>query len=115
MDYGNISSSGNDEADIVEDLYRYQYASKIDLPLDIAGKDGAADTEDGTQSITKDLDLSVLYKALYPRQVLNDRTNDKIWTFDSVLSDLEDALRLNKSSKVSLGTMKQLNTGFIGK
>merc|ERR1719245_1515459 len=87
-DYGNISSSGNDEMDIADDLYRYQYTVKSELPLNIAGNDSAQ-----TQDFSKDLDLSILYKALYPTSVLQDRTNDKIWTFDSILSDLEKAFK----------------------
>ena len=105
MDFGNISSSGNEDEDVLMDLYRYKYSSKIQLPSDIAGPDTSSNPENGNVFDTKELDLAVLYQAIYSERILKDKTNDTVWTFDSILNDLEDTMKSPHSTKKTKNTI----------
>ena len=98
-DYGNISSSGNNSVDdLIDDLYNFQYELKINLPLDIID-DSKNNKKNKHKNVSKDnseeIDLSVLTRVLIPQNVLKNQENNKVWTFDSILHDLQSTFNKN--------------------
>ena len=91
-DYGNISSSTNNQMDLVDDSSHFQFDYKMNLPLDIGGDDGTMTQ----QSNNKDIDLWILRKALIPKHMLKEEEMNKIWTVQSILNDLETECKNKK-------------------
>merc|ERR1740123_1189030 len=93
IDYGNISSSGNNSIDAeIDNLYNFQYQIKTDLPLDIIENKDKINNAN-PKNTDDEIDLSILTKALLPASVINNKENDKVWTFDSMLNDLQKAFQ----------------------
>mmetsp|Transcript_9686 Transcript_9686/g.15597 ORF Transcript_9686/g.15597 Transcript_9686/m.15597 type:complete len:111 (+) Transcript_9686:25-357(+) len=95
-DYGNIISSGQNSVDhLVDDLYTYQYELKTKLPLDIIHRNKSDGMDNTHDKDDKDIDFSVLTKVLLPSDVLNSKENNSVWTFDSILKDLQNVFHKN--------------------
>ena len=93
-DYGNISSSGDNSVDeMIDNLYNFKYDVDIALPLDIIEKKSQTDKQTAVDKELDDIDLSILTKVLIPPNVLNEKENDKVWTFESILNDLQSAIQ----------------------
>ena len=91
-DYGNISSSGNNSVDLIDDLYA-QFPFTINLPLDLASSDATMNN----QSLHLDgIDLSMLTKGLLPSHAAAQSEKNKIWTFETILNDLEADFNRNQ-------------------
>ena len=95
-DYGNISSSGNNSVDdLIDDLYNFEYHLKIELPLDIINDKNGTKKDLKNENNTDEIDLSVLTRVLLPQNILKNPENDKVWTFHSILNDLQSTFNNN--------------------
>mmetsp|Transcript_53683 Transcript_53683/g.89062 ORF Transcript_53683/g.89062 Transcript_53683/m.89062 type:complete len:106 (-) Transcript_53683:87-404(-) len=97
-DYGNISSSNMSTDHQDDDVYSFPYQLKHELPLDIITNPGKSnDAQKNTPQNEKQLDFSVLTKVMLPPHKLNAPKNNNVWTFDSILADLQNALQPKRS------------------
>merc|ERR1712013_384883 len=93
-DYGNISSSGNNSVDLIDDLYDAKFPFTPNLPLDLTSND----TKVPNEALHLDgIDLSMLTKGILRSDVPKTSEKGKIWTFETILSDLEADFNRNKS------------------
>ena len=87
--------------DLIDDLYDAKFPFTINLPLDIASAD--ATTKDQATHVDG-IDLSMLTKGIRPSHALKQRLQSekgKIWTFETILSDLEVDFNRNKNKTQS--------------
>eukprot|EP01083_Nonionella_stella_P176593 618259_1 len=95
-DFGNISTSCDNSIDqSMKDLYDFRYQMEIELPFNIINEQQQTHTSRNIErNPAKHVDLTVLTRVLMPHdQLINNENNNKIWTFDSIVNDLQVAVQ----------------------